>query len=70
MRAKTKGVNRDVGRPAPRHCEAEPQRPKRLSATAGERAAEALAGFERGGRVVTLSLGQWESPIGRRRWRR
>ena len=60
MRAKTKGKSRDAGRPAPRHYEAAPQRPDLLSATSGERAAEALAGFERGGRVITLSLGQWD----------
>ena len=60
MRAKTKGKYRDVGRPSPRHYEAKPRRPTLLSATSGERAAEALAGFERGGRVITLSLGQWD----------
>ena len=60
MRAKTKGKDRDVGRPSPRHYEAKPQRANLISATAGERAAEALAGFERGGRVITLSLGQWD----------
>ena len=60
MRAKTKGKNRDVGRPAPRHYEGKPRRPTLLSATSGERAREALAGFERGGRVITLSLGQWD----------
>ena len=48
MRAKTAGKNRDVGRPSPRHYEAKPRRPTLLSATSGERAAEALAGFERG----------------------
>ena len=51
---------RDVGRPSPRHYEAKPQRPNLLSATSGERAAEAMAGFECGGRVITLSLGQWD----------
>ena len=60
MRAKTKGKDRDAGRPSPRHYEANPQPAKLLSATAGERAAEALEGFERGGRLVTLSLGQWD----------
>ena len=60
MRAKTKGKDRDVGRPSPRHYEAKAGRMKLLSATSGERAAEALAGFERGGRVITLSLGQWD----------
>ena len=60
MRAKTAGKNRDVGCPSPRHYEAKPQRPKLLSAMSGERAAVALAGFERGGRVITLSLGQWD----------
>ena len=60
MRAKTAGKNRDVGHPSPRHYEANPRCPTLLSATSGERAAEALAGFERGGRVITLSLGQWD----------
>ena len=60
MRAKTKGKTRDAGRPAPRHVEGKPAPAKLLSATSGERAAEALAGFERGGRVITLSLGQWD----------
>ena len=60
MRAKTKGRDRDVGRASPRHYEAKPPRATLLSATSGERAAEALAGFARGGRVITLSLGQWD----------
>ena len=60
MRTKTKGVNRDTGRPSPRHSEAEPAPATLVSATAGERAAEAMEGFKRGGRLVTLSLGQWD----------
>ena len=60
MRAKTKGKKRDIGRASPRHYEAAPRRPSLLSATSGERAAEAMAGFERGARVITLSLGQWD----------
>ena len=60
MRAKTKGKDRDIGRASPRHYEAKPRRPSLVSATSGERAAEALAGFERGARVITLSLGQWD----------
>ena len=60
MRAKTKGKNRDVGKASPRHLEAAPAPASLVNATAGERAAEALAGLPRGGRVVTLSLGQWD----------
>ena len=48
MRAKTKGKKRDIGRASPRHYEAMPRRPSLVSATSGERAAEALAGFGRG----------------------
>ena len=60
MRAKTKGKDRDTGKGSPRHLEAAPVPAKLVSATAGERAAEAMEGFPRGGRLVTLSLGQWD----------
>ena len=50
----------DTGRPSPRHYKAKPAPGTLISATAGERAAEAMAGFRHGGRLVTLSLGQWD----------
>ena len=51
--------SRDAGRPAPRHLD-QPAQATLLSATSGERVSEAMAGFPRGGRLMTLSLGQWD----------